>query len=73
MAKPLQDIAAENQKLKNALAALIPWAGEPPDGPDWAAPEAKARNRAMFEKALDDACNCFPDDYSDARRIAESN
>ena len=52
---------ADNQKLKNALAALIPWAGEPPEGPAWATPEARARNRAMFEKAFSNECGCFPE------------
>lgn len=57
-------LIAENQKLKTALAALIPWAGESPDGPDWATPEAKVRNRSMFEEALENACNCFPENYN---------
>ena len=54
----LQD---ENAKLKAALARLNPWAGESRDGPDWATPEAKTRNRAKFEHALNAACECFPD------------
>ncbi len=66
-------LKAENAKLRNALAGLIPWAGESPVGPEWAADEAKRRNRAMFEKALKDACDCFPDDYNGQKEIAESN
>lgn len=66
MTKKFQNIMAENQKLTNALAALIPWAEKSPEGPDWVTPEAKARNRAMCEKALSDACKCFPDDYNNS-------
>ena len=63
----------ENSKLKNALEGLICWAGESPDGPEGATPEAKARNRQMFEQALKNACNCFPEDYNSLQGIAESN
>jgi hypothetical protein len=48
-------------KLKAALAKLIPCAGRPPEGPVWATDDAKARNRQMYEDALDEACACFPD------------
>lgn len=65
-----EDLMVENQKLRDALAGLVPWAGSLPEGPDWATPEAKARNRAMFEKALDDACKCFPDDYDVGNWVA---
>jgi hypothetical protein len=66
-------LVSENHQLRKALAGLIPWAGELPDGPDWATPEAKSRNRAMFEVALENACNCFPPDYNGFQEMAESN
>lgn len=72
-ASRLQRLAAENAKLRKALAGIIPWAGELPEGPSWATPEAKNRNRAMFNKALEDACDCFPEDYNGFQEIAESN
>jgi hypothetical protein len=53
----------ENKKLKLALESIICWAGESPDGPEWATPEAKQKNRAMFEAALQAACECFQDSY----------
>jgi hypothetical protein len=66
-------LRAENNKLRAALAALIPWAGESPDGPRCASAEAKQRNRTMFEEALRQACSCFPDDYNSLQEIVESN
>lgn len=66
-------LKAENVKLRKALAGLIPWVGEPRDGPGWATPEGKARNRAMCEKALRDAYACFPEDYNGFHEVAESN
>jgi hypothetical protein len=66
-------LAAENAKLRKALAGLIPWAGESPEGPAWATSKAKQRNTAMFNKAIKDACDCFPEDYNGVREIAESN
>jgi hypothetical protein len=55
-------LTAENQRLKAALAKLIPCAGRLPDGPAWASAKAKAVNRAMYEQAIDEACACFPDE-----------
>jgi len=73
MSNKLELIAAENQKLKKALAALIPWAGHPADGPSWATPEAKARNKAMCDEAIADACACFPADYNECQEIVKAN
>lgn len=53
-------LVSQNRRLRRALSALICWAGESPDGPSWATPEAKKRNRAMFEAALTAAYECFP-------------
>ena len=61
--KSLDDLAAENLKLKKALAALIPWAGESADGPSWGTDVARVHNRAMCKKAIADACACFPEDF----------
>jgi hypothetical protein len=72
-AKRDNPLSVENAKLSKALAGLIPWVGEPAEGPSWATPEAKARNRAMCEKALEEACACFPGDYNGFREQAESN
>ena len=63
MSDRVKRLCAENQKLKKALAGLIPWAGERTEGPTCATPEGKARNRVMCEKAIAEACECFPDDY----------
>lgn len=60
-------------KLRRALAGVIPWIGKPADGPCWATPEAKARNRAMFEEAFTEACECFPEYYTGLNDLAESN
>lgn len=60
----IDKLIIENSKLKKALEGLIVWAGETPGGPEWATPEAKARNRQMFEQALNEACNCFPENYN---------
>jgi hypothetical protein len=46
----------EIERLRTALANLIPWVGELAEGPAWATDEAKVRNRYMCGKALDDAC-----------------
>lgn len=64
---------AENAKLKKAIEGLICWAGDSPDGPEWATPEAKRRNREMLAKALEDAYACFPDDFDSFREIIKSN
>ena len=72
--KELYDkVVAENHKLRDALANAIPWIGDPGYGPSWAAEEAKQRNKAMCDKALDDAMACLPDDYNQARDLAERN
>jgi hypothetical protein len=63
----------ENAKLREALAAVIPWVGEPAQGPSWATPEAKQRNKTMCEKVLNEACACFPDDYNGFRELVEAN
>lgn len=65
MTSDVRRLTAENHKLKNALSGLICWAGQPPDGPLWATPEAKERNREMFEAALTEASDCFPEDYNE--------
>lgn len=72
-ASRLNRLKAEYGKLRRALAGVIPWVGESAEGPSWATPEAKARNRAMCERALQEACACFPDDYNGLRELAESN
>lgn len=56
----IQLLTEENGKLRRALCLLIPWAGEQPDGPEWASAEAKSRNRQMFDDALAAALECFP-------------
>lgn len=48
-------------RLERALAGAIPWIGMVSEGPAWATPDAKRRNSEMAEKALADACNCFPE------------
>ena len=73
MSNKIEILAAENRKLKKALADLIPWAGIIPDGPLWATPEAKDRNRKMFADALEAACACFPENYNSLQEIADSN
>lgn len=64
LAEALNERRAIIGKFESALCGLIPWAGERPDGPPWAAPEAKARNREQFETAFRNACACFPEDYN---------
>ncbi|MCH8830268.1 MAG: hypothetical protein IID45_11890 [Planctomycetes bacterium] len=73
MADLIKVLRADNEKLRNALKGLIPWAGEHPHGPGWATSEAKARNCQMFERALQDACDCFPEDHNGAREAISSN
>jgi hypothetical protein len=68
-----QKLQAEVHRLRSALAGLIPWAGLSPEGPAWATPEAKQRNRQMFEKAFDDACECFPEGYNGLDEMVRSN
>ena len=63
----------QNKRLRSALAGLIPWAGEKPDGPGWATEDAKNRNIKMFESALNAACECFDEDHGSSRSIAASN
>jgi hypothetical protein len=55
--------SAQIKKLRRALAGLICWAGESPDGPAWASQDAKRRNREMFEAALRAAVECFPEGH----------
>lgn len=57
-------LQAEILKLRKALSELIPWAGESPSGPSWATDDAKARNKAEFERALAAACDCFPVEFN---------
>lgn len=66
-------LTAEILKLRKALATLISCAGRSPEGPAWATPEAKRRNREMLDKAIDNACDCFPPDYNGLEEIAASN
>ena len=63
----IDESVAENEKLLLVLDQVIPWIGASPDGPPWATPGAKARNRAMCEEALMAATNCFPEFYCGAR------
>jgi hypothetical protein len=72
-AKRDNPLAVENRKLRKALAGLIPWAGSLPEGPEWATAEAKQRNRAMFEKAIAEAFDCFPEDYDNLSEVTEAN
>lgn len=53
-------LVAENEKLKRSLLLAIPWIGESMEGPAWATPEAKQKNRAMCERAIEAAMACFP-------------
>jgi alkylation response protein AidB-like acyl-CoA dehydrogenase len=69
----ISELAAENYKLKLALERLLPWAGQSPDGPDWATPEAKARNREMCERAIDNAFDCFPEHHGGMLQSALDN
>jgi hypothetical protein len=56
----LAALSDANRRLRAALEGLICWIGEPPDGPSWASPEAKQRNRRMFDAAMRRALDCFP-------------
>jgi hypothetical protein len=67
------ELIAENAKLKKALEGLICWIGVPPEGPSWATPEAKARNKAMFDAAMQAACDCFPEDYNGISELTKTN
>ena len=64
MAHNTGDLIAENAKLKKALEGLICWVGQQPEGPPWATDKAKTRNRQMFERAIEAACECFPENYN---------
>jgi hypothetical protein len=66
-------MTAANAKLKKALEGLICWIGVPPEGPSWATPEAKARNKAMFDAAMQAACDCFPEDYNGISELTKTN
>jgi len=63
----------ENRKLRAALEALLCAATRPIEGPSWATPEAKRRNREMYEKAVSDAFECFPEGYNGLEEMARSN
>lgn len=74
----IHDLEADNQKLRSALSGLIACTGGyldgvPPEGPAWATPEAKARNRASCERAIEDACACFPSGYNGFLERLSSN
>lgn len=71
--KMIKALREENEKLKAALSQLICWAGHPAEGPSWATSEAKSRNKAMCEEAVQEACSCFPDDYDGFREALLSN
>ncbi len=58
----IERLTGENKKLRAALVGLIRWAGESPDGPPWATPEVKRENREAYERALEAACSCFPEE-----------
>ncbi len=59
--REIRTLKDENEQLRDALAALIPWAEELPVGLQWYEIEARDRHRAMRQKAIDDACHCFPE------------
>ena len=56
----IDELRAENVKLKLALAQLIAWAGVPAQGPDWATPKAKKRNLEMCNAAVTEAYLLLP-------------
>jgi hypothetical protein len=56
----IETLKSENKKLKLALLLAIPWIGEPAEGPEWATPEAKEKNRAMSDCAFKAATSFFP-------------
>jgi hypothetical protein len=60
-------LKSELERLRNAMSRLMPWAGESPEGPSWATPEAKAKNRQEFEAAFTEATECFPEDWGHAK------
>lgn len=62
-AKIINDLTAQNNKLLRALSGLMCWAGCSPDGPSGATPEAKKRNREMYEEAVREASSCFPEHF----------
>jgi hypothetical protein len=57
-----EQLERENQKLKLALRAAIPWIGLPGAGPSWATEEAKQWNRKMSDRALQLACDAIEGD-----------
>lgn len=69
----IKELTEENQKLRSALAGLIPWAGCSPNDPSWATQDAKKKNQQMFDEALNTACECFPDDYNGFNEMIMSN
>jgi hypothetical protein len=68
-----QKLRSEIIKLRRALSLLIPWAGKAASGPEWATDEAKVRNRGACEKAIEEACDCFPPDYNAIDEMTRSN
>jgi len=71
--KVIQALREDNAKLKAALSDLICWAGESAEGPPGASPGVKARNKAMCEQAVQQACAFFPDDYNGFHEALLSN
>ena len=55
----VDSLRSENKRLRDALSGLMPWVGCLPDGPPWATPKAKARNREMFDEAFSMAQQCL--------------
>jgi hypothetical protein len=68
-----KSLVTENEKLKAALADLICWAGNSPDGLSWATAEAKENNRRMFETAFRRACECFPENHGQSTNQPNAN
>jgi hypothetical protein len=58
----ITELKTENAKLREALAAAIPWIGQPAESPAWATSEAKARNRENADWAFQLATNCFEEE-----------
>ncbi len=55
----IEELFAENKKLKRALVHAIPWIGVSKYGPSWATDEAKKINLANCNYADDLATSCF--------------
>jgi hypothetical protein len=63
ISRETQRLSVENKRLKNALYDLLCWVDPNPEGPSWATPEARARNREMCESAVAAAYSCLPENY----------